>query len=34
MLEAVFIIGLLVAVTIGSYCLINLIKIIFNQGDN
>ena len=32
MLEAVFISGLLVAVTIGSYCLINLIKITFSRG--
>ena len=30
MLEAVFISGLLVAVAIGYYCLINIIKIILN----
>ena len=30
MLEAVFISGLLVAIAIGFYCLINLIKIILN----
>lgn len=30
MLESVFISGLLVAVAIGYYCLINIIKIILN----
>lgn len=32
MLEVVFISGLLVAIAIGYYCLINLIKITFSQG--